>query len=95
MKGIPFKRLSDRWKADPAFRQEYERIGPEMELAFQLAEARRRAGLSQAELARRMGTSQSTIARLEAGRGLPSSRTLTRFAEATGARIQIHVVPAE
>ncbi len=95
MKTIPFKKLSDRWKADPTFRREYDRIGPEMELAFQLAEARRRAGLSQAELAKRMGTSQSTIARLEAGRGLPSSRTLTRFAEATGARVRIQVLPAE
>jgi DNA-binding XRE family transcriptional regulator len=95
VKTIPFKQVFDRWMKDPEFRHEYERIGPAMELAFQLAEARRRAGLSQAELAQRMGTSQSTIARLENGRGLPSARTLTRFAEATGARIHIQVVPAE
>jgi transcriptional regulator with XRE-family HTH domain len=33
-----------------------------------------------------MGTSQSTIARLESGSTLPSMRTLTRYAEATGSR---------
>ncbi len=49
---------------------------------LEVAKARGRAGLSQTELARRMKTTQSTIARLESGRGLPSTRTLGRFAKA-------------
>jgi DNA-binding transcriptional regulator YiaG len=48
---------------DAKFRSEYERIGPDMELAFTLAEARRKAKLTQAELAARMGTSQAAVAR--------------------------------
>lgn len=48
--------------------------------------ARTTAGLTQAQLAERMGTSQSYIARLESGRTLPSTRTLLKVAEATGAR---------
>jgi transcriptional regulator with XRE-family HTH domain len=52
-----------------------------------IAKARRRAGLSQAELVRRMKTTQSTVARLESGRGQPSTRTLLRFAKATGHRL--------
>jgi len=48
--------------------------------------------LTQEELARRMGTSQGAIARLESGRYLPSSRTLQRFAEATGTRLRISFV---
>jgi len=39
--------------------------------------------------AERMQTTQSAIARLESGRRLPSSRTLKRFAEATGTRLRI------
>jgi transcriptional regulator with XRE-family HTH domain len=45
--------------------------------------------LSQAKLARRMKTTQSTVARLESGRGQPSTRTLLRFAKATGHRLKI------
>jgi transcriptional regulator with XRE-family HTH domain len=53
------------------------------------SKARLRAGLSQAELASRMGTSQSTIARLESGQSLPSTKTLLRYAEATGSKAAI------
>src|SRR6202021_594002 len=47
------------------------------------------AGLSQAELAAPMGTSQSTIARLENGQTLPSTKTLLRYAEATGSKFHV------
>jgi transcriptional regulator with XRE-family HTH domain len=59
-----------------------------------LLRARLRAGLSQAELAARMGTSQSTIARLESGQTLPSTKTLLRFAQATGSRFQVRLLAA-
>jgi hypothetical protein len=36
---IPFERLRRKWMKDAKFRAEYERIGPDMELAFTLAEA--------------------------------------------------------
>ena len=52
-------------------------------------------GLSQEELARRMETAQSTIARLESGRGRPSTRTLDRFAKATGHRLKISFEPVK
>jgi len=54
-----------------------------------MIEARTRAGLTQDELASRMETSGTVIARLESGRGLPSTRTLKRFAAATGSRLRI------
>jgi hypothetical protein len=38
---IPFETLRRKWMKDAKFRAEYERIGPDMELAFTLAEARR------------------------------------------------------
>ena len=64
-------------------------------IASELIRARARAGLSQAELAARMGTSQSAIARLESGRGMPSTRTLGRFAKATGHRLKISFEPVQ
>ncbi|MGZ8407473.1 MAG: helix-turn-helix domain-containing protein [Caulobacteraceae bacterium] len=56
-------------------------------------EARSQAGLTQAEVAERMNTTQTVIARLESGRGKPSTRTLERFAKATGARLKISFEP--
>jgi ribosome-binding protein aMBF1 (putative translation factor) len=90
---IRIKDLHKKWMKDPAYRKEYEAMEEEFTLAAEVAKARTRAGLSQAELARRMKTTQSTIARLESGRGRPSTRTLDRFAKATGHRLKISFEP--
>lgn len=58
-------------------------------LAEAIATARGRAGMTQEEVAQRMQTTQSNIARLEAGRTIPSTRTLKKFAAAIGARLYI------
>ena len=85
--------LHKKWMKDPEYRKEYDALEEEFALAAEVAKARSRAGLSQAELARRMKTTQSTIARLESGRGRPSTRTLDRFAKATGHRLKISFEP--
>jgi ribosome-binding protein aMBF1 (putative translation factor) len=90
---IRIKDLHKKWMKDPEYRKEYEALEEEFALAAEVARARTRAGLSQAELARRMKTTQSTIARLESGRGHPSTRTLDRFAKATGHRLKIRFEP--
>ena len=59
-----------------------------------LVRARRAAKLTQAELASRLGTTQSAVARLEGGRVSPSFATLRRYAEATGTRLTVDLVPA-
>jgi len=81
--------LHRKWMQQSDYRQAYESLEQEFALAEALIEARVRAGLTQEELAERMQTTQSAIARLESGRRLPSSRTLKRFAEATGTRLRI------
>ena len=78
---------------DPSVRKEYDALEEEFALFLAVAKARQRAGLSQAQLAKRMKTTQSTIARLESGRGLPSTRTLSRFAKATGHWLKIDFEP--
>lgn len=90
-----FRKISDAWKADPAFAEEYERIGPDMDLAFALAEARNAAGVTQAELAKRMGTSQAAIARVESGRMKPKWETVERYASALGKKAIVRLIAAE
>ena len=80
------KDLKNELLADPAVKAEYDALSAQYALAHEFIAARSRAGLSQSQLAEKMQTTQSTIARLESGKGLPSMRTLKRFAEATGSR---------
>ncbi|WP_442919242.1 helix-turn-helix domain-containing protein [Methylobacterium sp. SyP6R] len=51
--------------------------------------ARQASTLSQAEVARRIGASQAMVARWETGKAAPTTTSLRRFAEATGARRRI------
>jgi transcriptional regulator with XRE-family HTH domain len=88
---IKFDTLHKKWMKDPAYRREYDALEEE----FALIAARARAGLSQAQLAKRMKTTQSAIARLESGRAKPSTRTLARFAAATGHRLKISFEPVK
>ncbi len=87
------KDLKTRLLKDPQVRKHYDAMEEEFALMAAVAKARARSGLSQAELAKRMKTTQSTIARLESGRGKPSTRTLARFAKATGHRVKITFEP--
>jgi len=89
------KDLKAQLLKDPEVRKEYDALEEEFALMLEVTKARTRSGLSQAELARRMKTTQSTIARLESGRGLPSTRTLGRFAKATGHRLRISFEPVK
>jgi transcriptional regulator with XRE-family HTH domain len=41
-----------------------------------------------------MGTSQSAVARLESGDTLPSTKTLLRYAEATGSKVRVRLSAA-
>ena len=87
------KDLKARCMEDSAFREEYARIDEEYALIEALVRARTAAKLTQAELARRLGTTQSAVARLEGGRVSPSFATLRRYAEATGTRLNVDLVP--
>ena len=86
--------LHEEWSQAPEYREAYDRLGAEFELARALIEARMGAGFTQAELAERMKTTQSVVARLESGRVHPSTRTLEKIARATGTRLRIRFDPA-
>lgn len=87
--------LKEQLMKDPEFREEYERADAEYSLIEALINARTAANLTQTELAERLGTTQSAVARMEGGRVSPSIATVHRYAEATGTRLIVGLVPAD
>ncbi|HTQ13701.1 MAG TPA: helix-turn-helix transcriptional regulator [Rhizomicrobium sp.] len=91
---IPFKKLNDEWLKSPSYRAEYDRLKPEFALALALIQARSKAGLTQAQVTRKMRTTQSVVARIESGQNPRNLKTLERYAQAVGRRIEVKLVAA-
>lgn len=81
------------WRQDPAFVAAYDALADEFALADAMIRARTAADMTQEQVAAAMGTTQAIVARLESGRVKPSTRTLERFAKATGTRLRISFDP--
>lgn len=65
-----------------------------LDIAKQIYDLRKQAGLTQKQLADRVGTKQSVICRLEdADYGRQSLRMLQRIAEAMHCKVKVHIVP--
>jgi ribosome-binding protein aMBF1 (putative translation factor) len=90
---IPVEESLQAWKQDPEFVSAYDALADEFAVASALIKARGDAAMTQEEVAIAMGTTQAVIARLESGRSKPSTRTLERFAKATGTRLRISFEP--
>jgi len=90
---IPVDAWAERKMKDPEFKAAYDALEDEFALVAALVKARAAAGMTQGQVAEAMGTTQAVVARLESGRGKPSTRTLERFAEATGTRLRIAFEP--
>ena len=90
---IPTSESFAKWRENPEYQVAYDALEEEFTLVRALIKARARAGLTQEQVAQRMGTTQAVIARLEGGRVRPSTRTLERFAKATGTRLKISFEP--
>jgi ribosome-binding protein aMBF1 (putative translation factor) len=94
MKTISAREIHEREMAEnPEYRAAYEALEDEFALIEAMMDARKRSRLSQAEIASRMGTTESAVSRLESGRIKPSTRTLERYAAATGHRLKISFEP--
>ena len=92
-KNIPVLELHKKWMKQPGYRAAYDALEVEFALAAALIDARAHSNLTQEQVAERMGTTQAVIARLEGGSVKPSTRTLERFAKATGTRLKITFEP--
>jgi len=87
--------LHKKWlKERPGYARAVADLEEEFQLARALIGARARAGLTQEQLATRMKTTRTVISRLESGRMKPSTRTLERYARATGHKLKITLEPA-
>lgn len=92
-KFIPVEEVFAEWEKDPEYCAAYDALEEEFALASALIEARSRAQMTQDQVAKAMGTTQAAVARLEGCNPLPSTRTLQRFAKATGTRLNITFEP--
>ena len=92
-KFIPVGETFAQWDKEPEFRAAYDALEEEFALAGALIKARADADMTQEQVARAMGTTQAAIARLESGRGSTTTRTLERYAKATGMRLRISFEP--
>jgi transcriptional regulator with XRE-family HTH domain len=88
--------LHKKWLRErPGYAKAVAELAGEFELASLFIGARARAGLTQEQVATRMKTTRTVISRLESGRMKPSTRTLERFARATGHRLRIVFEPTD
>lgn len=92
VKGIPFSQVKEKLLNTPEAVRGYEDADRELALVEMLYEMRERAGLSKSALAERMGLQPSAISRLESNPLGASMKTLSRYARACGATIDIHAV---
>ena len=93
MKRTTVDDLHKKWMKNQGYRREYQALEEEFSLTAALIEARSRAGLTQQQVANRMKTTQAVVARLEGGGSKPSTRTLEKYAKATGSRLRISFEP--
>lgn len=78
---------------NPKFREEYEKIQPEMDVIRAIVDARISQNLTQKELAERTGINQADISRLENGTRNPTLKLLQRLADGMGMQLRIEFVP--
>jgi transcriptional regulator with XRE-family HTH domain len=92
-----FKQMGKEWMKDPEFRKEYDALEDEFQYYDELIKARKRAGMTQEQIAEKMGTKREAVTRMESlrGRTSPSMKTLKKYAEAVGCKLQIKLVPTK
>lgn len=82
-------------KDDPSFKERMEEGENAWDIAFQIYDLRKAAGLTQTELARLVGTRQSNIARIESADYTGYTlTTLEKVTRALKARLEIKIIPA-
>ncbi len=81
--------LKKKWLEDPDFKQGYDALEPEYQLARSIIKARLVKKMTQAQLADKAGVGQAVIARLESGTANPTIGTVNRVASALGKALKL------
>lgn len=80
----------------PDMEEEMKKSGQAIDIAYQIYDLRKKAGLTQTQLAKLVHTSQANIARIESAEYESYTRkTLEKVAKALNARLEIKIVPAD
>ncbi len=82
----------DQQLANPTVRQAFEEETKVLSIGIELAEQRKRTGMTQAELAKKIGTSTPQLSRTERRPENVNMRTLIRYAEALGMNLDVRLV---
>jgi len=81
-------------KIDPSLKDGMEKAGRAWDIAFQIYDLRKKAGLTQTQLAKLVGTKQSNIARIESADYTGYTfKTLEKVTKALRAKLEIRIVP--
>lgn len=81
-------------KEDPTLAEGLEKAGRAWDIAFQMYDLRKKAGLTQMQLAKLVGTRQSNIARIESADYTSYTfKTLEKVTQALKARLEIRIIP--
>ncbi len=87
-----YERWSRKFETNKRLKKIYAEESAKMELWFQLAEARKAAGLTRAQIAKRLGVSQAQVARIEKrGYETYTLTTLKRYVQALGNGYRLEV----
>lgn len=78
---------------DDDFREEYEKIQPELTMIRALTDARNARNMTQKELAERTGINQADISKIENGTRNPSLKLLRKLAEGMDMVLKIEFIP--
>jgi DNA-binding XRE family transcriptional regulator len=87
----PFSDLGDKLRADPERAARIDALAAAIENALDLAEMRRRQGMTQKQLAEAMNVSQANISRIEHGIDAQLS-TIRTYVQALGGKLEIRAV---
>lgn len=80
-------------KEDPTLLEEFEKAGQAWDIAFQMYDLRKKAGLTQTQLAKLVGTKQSNIARIESADYTSYTlKTLEKVTRALKGRLEIKII---
>lgn len=81
-------------KENPGMQEEFDKADQAWDIAFQIMDLRKKAGLTQEQLAELVGTKQSNIARIEdADYTSYTLTTLEKVTKALKAKLEIRIIP--
>lgn len=83
-------------KEDPSFKAGLDKAGEAIDIAYQMYDLRKKAGLTQTQLAKLVHTKQANISRIESADYTSyTQKTLEKIAKALKARVEVRVVPLD